>query len=72
MAPAQRTSWLSPAAAAMAASTALPLGLLLGLLALDIISSDAAETQLATTVDPARSTVAVTDTDGVRHSLSIP
>ncbi len=65
---AQRTSWLSPAAAAMAASTALPLALLLGLLTLDIRSSGAAETQLATTVDPGRSTVAVTDTDGVRHA----
>ena len=65
-----RSSWLSPRQA-VAASSALPLALLLGLLTLEILDSDAAEAQLATTVDPAGSTVAVTDTDGVRHAGEI-
>lgn len=65
-----RSSWLSPREA-VAASSALPLALLLGLLALEILDSDASEAQLATTVNPAGSTVAVTDTDGVRHAGEI-
>lgn len=63
----ERRSWLSPSGAVVA-SAALPLALLLGLLSLGIPSSNATEAQLASTVAPGTSMVAVTDTDGSRHA----